>query len=91
MSRKRRERQPPETLTDLASYRGAYVTARQIADYWAVHVVTVQRWLREGELKGMRLKGGWRIRTDDARLYELRLFRPRVPRAVGAPDGRQDG
>lgn len=80
-ARRRRARREPEPLTDLASYRGAFVTPKQIAEYWAVHVVTVQRWLREGELRGMRLKGGWRIRTDDARLYELRLFRPRVPRA----------
>lgn len=69
----RRRHSLPEIL-DLKHHGAAHVTARQLAAYWAVHVVTVQRWVREGDLPGVRFRGVWRIKTDDARLFELRLF-----------------
>jgi excisionase family DNA binding protein len=39
------------------------LTTQQVAARLQVHVITVQRWLRDGKLKGTKLPGkaGWRI------------------------------
>lgn len=40
------------------------LTVKQAAALLQVHIVTVQRWLRGGQIKGVRLggtKAGWRI------------------------------
>lgn len=38
-----------------------YLTPEEIAKVLRVHPKTVREWLREGTLKGLRLKGLWRI------------------------------
>jgi excisionase family DNA binding protein len=44
------------------------LTVRQVAELLQVHPVTVQRWLRAGQLSGIRLpadKLGWRVRRSE--------------------------
>ncbi len=44
------------------------LTVKQVADLLQVHPVTVQRWLRAGQLSGIRLpadKLGWRVRRSE--------------------------
>lgn len=44
------------------------LTVRQVAELLQVHPVTVQRWLRAGRLRGIRLpadKLGWRVRRSE--------------------------
>jgi excisionase family DNA binding protein len=72
---KRRIALPP--IDDLKTWRAVYVTPRQLAEYWMVHLDSIKRWLRTGQLRGTRIGENWRIRADDARLFELRLFAPR--------------
>ena len=69
---RRRLRHPD--IDNLTTWAAAYVTPQQLADYWQVHVVTVQRWLRQGELTGVRFRGAWRVKASDARAFEGRLF-----------------
>jgi acetyl-CoA synthetase len=38
-----------------------YLTPEEIAKILKIHAKTVRTWLKEGELKGIRLKGVWRI------------------------------
>lgn len=64
-------------IDNLATWKPAHVTVRQLADYWAVHDATVKRWLKSGALKGIHIGRAWRIKTDEARLFEMRLFMPR--------------
>ena len=64
-------------IDNLAHWRQAHVTVRQLADYWGVHDATVKRWLKSGVLKGQHIGRSWRIKTDEARLFEMRLFTPR--------------
>lgn len=54
-----------QTLADLAP--GASLTVEDVCALLGVHAVTVQRWLRSGELKGKRLsrKTGWRVTKED--------------------------
>jgi hypothetical protein len=72
---RRRVELPP--IDDLRTWRAAMVTVQQLADYWQFHPFTITKWLRTGELEGTRFKGGWRIKTDVARMKELELFKPR--------------
>ena len=41
--------------------RERYFTAQQVAERLQVNEQTVRRWLRSGELHGVRLAGSWRI------------------------------
>lgn len=44
------------------------LTVKQVAELLQVHPVTVQRWLRSGQLSGIRLpadKLGWRVRRSE--------------------------
>ena len=46
------------------------LTVRQVAERLQVHIITVQRWLRAGKLRGVRLggtKAGWRIPESELR------------------------
>ena len=38
---------------------------KQLAALLGVHLRTVQRWLRTGELKGMKAGRSWRVRQSD--------------------------
>ena len=62
---------------DAAGNIVAYVTAQQLALYWAVNQASVQRWLRSGDLPGKRFRGCWRVETQDALQFEAGLFAPR--------------
>lgn len=42
-----------------------YLTPEEIAKVLRVHPKTVREWLREGALKGLRLKGLWRVPTTE--------------------------
>lgn len=70
----RRRLRPPD-IDNLTTWAAAYVTPQQLAAYWQVHVVTIHRWLRQGELPGVRFRGAWRVRVTVARAFERRLFR----------------
>ena len=67
----------PAPIDNLSTWPEPFVVPRQLADYWKFHLFTVQRWLRDGDLRGARFRGNWRIKTDDARLFEMKLFAPR--------------
>jgi excisionase family DNA binding protein len=48
------------------------LTVKQVAERLQVHVITVQRWLRAGKLRGIRLggtKAGWRIPESELRRF----------------------
>ena len=48
------------------------LTVRQVAERLQVHVITVQRWLRSGRLRGIRLggtKAGWRIPASELQRF----------------------
>lgn len=57
------------TMDDLQP--GATLSVAQIAAMLNVHPVTVQRWLRSGQLHGKRfsLKTGWRVRPKDLEAF----------------------
>jgi excisionase family DNA binding protein len=40
-------------------------TVEEAAGRLGVHVETIRRWLRSGELKGIRFKRIWRIKESD--------------------------
>lgn len=64
---------PP--IDDLARWPHPHVAPTQLAQYWGVHPRTIIRWLRRGQLRGLRLPGGlWRIRRQDALAFERALF-----------------
>jgi excisionase family DNA binding protein len=42
-----------------------YLTPEEIAAILKVHPKTVRDWLRAGELKGIRLKGVWRVAREE--------------------------
>ena len=64
-------------IDNLATWRPAHVTVQQLADYWGIHQDTIKRWLKSGSLKGGRIGRAWRIKTDEARMFEMRIFSPR--------------
>ena len=64
-------------IDNLATWRPAHVTVRQLADYWGIHQATIKRWLKVGNLRGSHIGKSWRIKTDEARLFEMRIFAPR--------------
>jgi len=41
-----------------------FYTASDVASKLKVHVETVKRWLRNGDLEGIRIGGRWRISED---------------------------
>jgi excisionase family DNA binding protein len=48
------------------------LTVKQVAEHLQVGVVTVQRWLRSGKLKGIRLgatRTGWRVPESEVVRY----------------------
>jgi excisionase family DNA binding protein len=47
------------------------LTPEQVAEYLQVHVETVRRWLRSGELRGVNLGGRarWRVRREDLQRF----------------------
>ena len=64
-------------IDELGTWKPANVTVRQLSDYWGVHEATIKRWLKVGRLKGTHIGRSWRIKTDEARLFEMRIFTPR--------------
>lgn len=42
-----------------------FYNPKQVAALLGVHQRTVQRWLRTGQLKGIRISRGWRILGSD--------------------------
>lgn len=49
--------------------RERYFTAQQVAERLQVNEQTVRRWLRSGELHGVRLAGSWRITETDLKAF----------------------
>ena len=53
-----------------------FQTREEVAEYLRVHVRTVERWLRNGRLKGYKLGGGrtalWRIPKDEVEKFLAR-------------------
>jgi len=41
-----------------------FVTARKYADAVGVHIKTVQRWCRDGDVDAMRLNGRWYVKDE---------------------------
>jgi excisionase family DNA binding protein len=60
----------PTHLEDLVLDRDL-LTPEQVAEYLQVHVETVRRWLRSGELRGINLGGRsrWRVRREDLQRF----------------------
>lgn len=48
-----------------------WLTVQQIAERLQVDVQTVRRWLRSGDLRGVRLsdRAGWRVHPDDLEAF----------------------
>lgn len=59
------------------------MTAEEIADRLGVHVKTVQRWLREGKIRGFKAGSRWRITFHDFEMFTR-------GREEGEPGGSQN-
>lgn len=48
------------------------LTTKEVADRLRVKVITVQRWLHAGKLRGTKLpgRGGWRVPVDEIERME---------------------
>lgn len=48
------------------------LTTEQVAERLQLHVITIQRWLRSGKLKGTKLTGkaGWRVPVSEVERLE---------------------
>lgn len=48
------------------------LTTQQVAERLQLHPITVQRWLRDGRLKGTKLPGkaGWRVPVTEVERVE---------------------
>ena len=64
------------------SEQGHLLTVEEIAEQVSVTHETVRRWLRSGDLRGVRLarKAGWRVRESDLQAF-LERHMPQVPGA----------
>jgi excisionase family DNA binding protein len=62
--------------------RERLLTVEEVAEQMSVTHETVRRWLRSGDLRGVRLarKAGWRVRENDLQAYLER----HSPQASGA-------
>lgn len=58
----------------------AYYTVEQIAQMLQMHPKTVQRYIREGKLRAVKVGKGWRVSGHD-----LSVFTERVPQAGETP------
>lgn len=48
------------------------LTTEQVAERLQLHVITIQRWLRDGTIKGTKLpgRGGWRVPVAEVERVE---------------------
>jgi excisionase family DNA binding protein len=46
-----------------------YYSVNELAERLRVHPATVRRWLLSGELRGVRLPGGWRVSEEAVREF----------------------
>lgn len=64
---------PQQQLTDLLAYPGAFVTVRQLAEYWDVSRKHVLKLIETGSLESIRLgPKTYRIRVHAALEFEQR-------------------
>lgn len=70
-----------------------WVTTRQASVYLQVHIRTVQRWVRDGDIEGAKVGGRLRLRRVDVEKLlddsDEREF-PYDPLGPDGPDGRPD-
>ena len=64
-------------IVSLATYAGAYLTPRQLAEWFGFHPMTVLRWCRSGKLQAGKVGHDWRIPVAAAREMEAQLYQPR--------------
>ena len=50
-----------------------HYTAKDVAALYGVHVQTVLRWIREGQLGAIRIGGRYHVRQSDIDAMEARL------------------
>jgi excisionase family DNA binding protein len=63
----------PQPLTDLLAYSGAFVTVRQLAEYWEVSRKHVLKLIENGSLESIRLgPKTYRVRIQAALEFEAR-------------------
>ena len=65
-------------IQSLTAYDGAYLTPKQLADYFGFHPMTVIRWCQKGTIQAGKVNHDWRIPIDVARQIEADLFKPRT-------------
>jgi excisionase family DNA binding protein len=64
---------PQNQLTDLLAYSGAFVTVRQLSDYWDVSRKHVLKLIETGSLESIRLgPKTYRVRVQAALEFERR-------------------
>ena len=64
---------PHHQLTDLHAYSGAFVTVRQLSDYWKVSRKHVLKLIESGHLDSVRLgPKTYRVRVHSAVAFEQR-------------------
>ena len=64
-------------IQSLTAYDGAYLTPKQLADYFGFHPNTVIRWCQKGAIQAGKVGNDWRIPIEAARQIEDTLFKPR--------------
>lgn len=76
----RRERGRPEggrrandPIDKLETHRAEFVTVGHLAEYWGIHVRTLQRLIRKGQIATYRFGREFRIKREDALAFERTL------------------
>lgn len=77
------------TILNLATHPEAYVTVRELADYWQVSRRVIYKQIEAGTLESIRLGPRlFRIRTEVARAFERAA---KMQPATGRTDERRPG
>ena len=64
-------------MNNLDAYDGAYLSPKQLGDYFGFHAMTVIRWCQKGTVASLKVGNDWRIPIAAAREIESQLYKPR--------------
>ena len=81
--------QPPQAQPPTAT--DPWLRVEDVAAQLDVSTESVRRWLRSGELRGLKLndKAGWRVRQSDLDTFTARRMHGTPPGATAVQEGSQ--
>lgn len=65
-----RRRRPTPIIVSLSTHQAPFVTLPALRLYWQLEYQTLRKWVMDGYLPAYRFGRMWRVRTEDARLFE---------------------